>query len=238
MKYLNANCLDYMKEFDDNYFDIAVVDPPYGIGEHGGKVRGTSVKQKNGSRTPIKSWHEKLDWDKDIPTQEYFDQLFRVSKHQIIFGINYFTEHRDLPIGSGRIIWDKVNTGNFSDCEIAGCSLHKTTRLVRYMWNGMLQGKSIREGWRPQGNKKLYEKRIHPTQKPTILYQWIAQQYFKEGWLILDTHVGSASSLIAYELEGYQYLGFEKEKKYYKDSTSRIQQFRKKHENQLFNITF
>lgn len=102
------------------------------------------------------------------------------------------------------------------------------------MWNGMLQGKSIREGWTTQGNKQLNEKRIHPTQKPIILYQWIAQQYFKEGWLILDTHVGSASSLIAYELEGYNYVGFEVEEKYYKDSTDRIRKYREKKELQLF----
>jgi len=94
------------------------------------------------------------------------------------------------------------------------------------MWNGMMQGKSIEEGWIMQGNKKLNEKRIHPTQKPVALYEWIVQRYFQPGWKVLDTHVGSASSLIAYHKHGIKYVGFELDKKYFKDAKERLEEFK------------
>ena len=120
--------------------------------------------------------------------------------------MNYF----DYSFGSGRIVWDKVNgQSSFSDCEIAYCSYHDSTRLFRYMWNGMMQGKSISEGHIQQGNKALNEVRIHPTQKPVNLYIWLLQTYAKKGDKILDTLVGSASSLIACQELGFEYIGCE-----------------------------
>ena len=187
-------------QYPDNFFDIAIDDPQYGIGEssENHKSRNTPVKQKNGSKLTIKdNSYEKSDWDDSRPSREYFQELFRVSKHQIIWGGNYFTDL--LPEhSSGRIIWDKVNGSNdFSDCEIAWTNLFQSTRLIRYMWNGMMQGKSISEGHIQQGNKKLNEKRIHATQKPVILYDKLLKDYAKEGFKICDGHLGSASIAIA-----------------------------------------
>lgn len=222
--FICCDCMDYLPQFPDKNFDIAVVDPPYGIGEHGGKNRSGYKTQKNG----IKSWiadgqYENRGWDNEPPDNRYFDELIRVSKHQIIWGVNYF----DYPLAGGRIIWDKCNDGSDqSGAEIAYCSLNNRVDIFRYMWRGMFQGKSIEEGTVQQGNKKLNEKRIHPTQKPVNLYRWIAQKYVEKGWKVLDTHVGSASSLIAYEECGINYVGFEKDRYYYDLANKRLQEHR------------
>jgi len=204
-----GDCMSYLHRYDNNHFDLAIVDVPFGIGEDGRK------KRKNGVKDEI--------WDDKQPEQEYFDELFRVSKHQIIFGCNYL-KFNQKDNSSGRIIWDKVNGDNdFSDCEVMWTSLIPSVRKVTYMWNGMMQGKSIREGCVMQGNKKLNEKRIQACQKPVILYRWLLQKYAKQGWQILDTHVGSASSLIACEMEGFKYTGFEKLESHYSKASSRLQ---------------
>ena len=111
----------------------------------------------------------------------------------------------------------------FSDAEIAYCSLHNTVKIFRYMWDGMMQGKSIDEGWIQRGNKRTNERRIHPTQKPVDLYRWIAREYIKPGWKVLDTHVVSASSLIAYNESGHQYVGFEIDEKMYQKARERLE---------------
>lgn len=223
--YYNMDCVEGMKQFPDKYFDLAVVDPPYGLKEHGGKDRSTYVIQKNGTKTLVKSpEYMKEDWDNSPPGAEYFNELFRVSKNQIIFGCNYY----DISLRGGRIVWDKCNDGtDQSDAEIAYCSMINKTVIFRYMWRGMMQGKSIFEGTVQQGNKKLNEKRIHPTQKPVALYEWIVQTFCKEGMKLLDTHVGSASSLIAFEKYGYDYVGFEKNQYYYNTSYARMEDNRK-----------
>ena len=186
--------MDVMKRYPDNYFDLAIVDPPYFSGPEKRKFYGRKVSPIGVSRL----YGETSEWQ--IPNGDYFDELFRVSKNQIIWGVNYF----NYSFGPGRIVWDKVNgQSSFSDCEIAYCSLHDSTRLFRYMWNGMMQGKSISEGHIQQGNKALNEVRIHPTQKPINLYLWLLQNYAKAGDKILDTHVGSASSLIACQELGF-----------------------------------
>lgn len=193
------------------------MDPPYFSGPEKRKYYGRKVSPIGVKRL----YGETSEWE--VPDKEYFDELFRISKHQIIWGVNYF----DYPFSSGRIIWDKVNgESSFSDCEIAYCSLHDSVRLFRYMWNGMLQGKSISEGHIQQGNKKLNEKRIHPTQKPVNLYRWLIQKYAKEGYKILDTHVGSASSLIAFEEAGLEYIGFEKDEQIFKSALARLEDFK------------
>lgn len=214
------DCIDGMKAFPDNYFALAIVDPPYGKGEDGGKKRSGYVKQKNGSKIFVSDGgYEKKKWDGKPPGPEYFDELIRVSRNQIIWGCNYFDYH----FGPGRIIWDKCNDGSDqSGAEIAYCSLNDRVDIFRFMWRGMFQGKSISEGTIQQGNKKLNEKRIHPCQKPVALYEWILGKYAKPGDIILDTHVGSASSLIACYKAGYEYVGFELDKDYYIASKKRL----------------
>lgn len=217
----NMDCLQAMKHFPDNYFDLAIVDPPYGIKEsaHRAKSRTKLAKTR---------LYRKEFWDFDIPPQEYFNELFRVSKNQIIWGINYYVAKRDLDIGPGRIVWDKVNGGtNFSDCELAYSSFHHSTRQFEFMWSGMLQGKSMKEGRTMQPIKANNEKRIHPTQKPVVLYDWLLQKYAKEGDKILDTHLGSASSVIACIKSGFDFIGFELDKHYYDAAVKRINENQK-----------
>jgi len=209
--------MDLMAQCPDNYFELAIVDPPYFSGPekrgyYGRKVSPIGVKRV---------YHKSDNWE--IPNERYFKELFRVSKNQIIWGCNYFN-YKFLT--SGRIIWDKCNgKSSFSDCEIAYCSLHNSVRMVRYMWNGMMQGKSIEEGHIAQGNKKLNEKRIHPTQKPILLYKWLLERYANPGDKILDTHVGSASSLIACKELGFDFMGCEIDTYYYDAACERMKQF-------------
>ena len=210
--------MDYLPQFPDKYFNLAIVDPPYFSGPekrgyYGRKISPIGVKREY---TKSDTW--------DIPDKNYFNELFRVSKNQIIWGCNYF-DYR-FP-SSGRIIWDKCNEGScFSDCEIAFCSFHGSVRIFRFMWNGMFQGKSVNEGNVQKGNKKLNEKRIHPTQKPIALYDWILSKYANQGDKILDTHVGSASSLISCQKNGFDYIGFEKDPYYYKLANKRVEEYK------------
>lgn len=213
-KLYNIDCMEGMKLIPDKYFDLAIVDPPYFTGPNKRKFYGRNInklKIRRKNYEPIESW--------DIPSKEYFEELKRVSKNQIVWGINYF----DYYLGAGLIIWDKVNgESTFSDCEVAYCSMHNKTKMFRYMWNGMMQGKSISEGHIMQGDKSRNEVRIHPTQKPVNLYKWILLNYAKQGDKILDTHVGSASSLVACYEMGYDFLGFEKDKNMFNLANKRL----------------
>lgn len=212
---VNLDCMKALKEYPDNHFDLAIVDPPYFSGPEKRGFYGQKV-----SPIGVQRFYEKSEEWK-VPGPEYFKELERVSKHQIVFGCNYF--QWNFP--PGRIVWDKCNEKNsFSDCEIASCSLHDSVRLFRYMWSGMMQGKSISEGHIQQGNKKLNKKRIHPTQKPVALYKWLLQKYAKPGDLIIDTHVGSASSLIACHELGFDYIGFEIDEHYFNLAQKRIRE--------------
>lgn len=205
--YFNADCMTAMREFPDGYFDIAVCDPPYGLNAELVKDRGTYAKQRNGSKIFVSSeTYDVQDWDKEPPSPEYFRELFRISRNQIIWGCNYF----DYPLPGGRIVWDKCNDGSDqSGAEIAYCSFNKRVDVIRYMWRGMMQGKSIVDGTVQQGNKALNEKRITPTQKPVAVYKAILGRYTQRGMKMIDTHVGSASSLIAAHDCGLRYVGFE-----------------------------
>lgn len=210
--FYNMDCMEGMKRIPDKYFDLAIVDPPYGIGEDGSKnhSRGKLATAKN-----YKAFHGN---DKDAPNDEYFKELIRVSKNQIIWGANHFIERN--PISSSCwVVWDKNNGDNdFADCELAWTSFKSAVRKFLYTWNGMLQE-----------NMKNKEERIHQTQKPVALYKWLLTNYAKPGDKILDTHVGSASSLIAcYDL-GFEYLGFELDADYYQMATERLE----KHKSQL-----
>lgn len=188
--FYNMDCMDGMKEFPDKYFDLAIVDPPYGIDIN------KSGRLKNYNDTRKK-------WDDNIPEQDYFDELFRISKNQIIWGGNYFY----LPPTKCFLIWDKRQPENisFASCEFAWTSFDSVAKTF-YMY--------------PINTEK---NRIHPTQKPIALYDWILSRYAKPGHKILDTHVGSASSLIACHKNGYKYVGFELDPYYYKLAKQRLE---------------
>jgi len=199
--------MEYMKSLPDNAFDLAIVDPPYGIDaaeSFGGEQR------KSGNGVAMKTAFEKKNWDSEIPKKEYFDELKRVSTNQIVWGANYMTTY--LPPSMGWIVWDKDNgTTKFSDCELAYSSFDRALRKFKYMWNGMLQE-----------NMKNKEIRIHPTQKPVQLYEWLLTNYAKQGDKILDTHLGSGSHAIACNNLGFELVACELDKDYYEASIKRI----------------
>ena len=218
--------MDLMRSKPDKFWDLAIVDPNYGIGADNPSIKPKKCKQKNGSVLTVNNpIYVHKQWDNKAPEKEYFDELLRVSKHQIIFGVNYF----NYPLVGGRIVWDKINGNNDQfGCEIAYCSLNNRTDIVRYMWSGMFQGivasKKISEANIQQGNKKLNQKRIHPTEKPIILYKWILENYAKQGQKILDTHGGSFSHAIAaYDL-GFDLDIIENDIEYFNGGKERFNQ--------------
>lgn len=216
------DCLLFMKDKPDNYYDLGIIDPEYGRGESGGVNRSGYVKQKNGSKLYVDgNKYKNKNWDTKPADKIYFDELFRVTKNQIIWGCNYYYTN----FGSGRIIWDKCNEGtDQSDCEIAYNSTTSRIDKFTYMWRGMMQGKSITEGHIQQGNKKLNETRVHPTQKPVALYKWLLTKYAKPGNKILDTHSGSGSLRIACHDLGFYLDSCEIDKDYYRDNQARYEQ--------------
>jgi len=207
--FINGDCMEFMRTCPPNYFGLAIVDPPYGIG-------AGSVKFINGTSKTEKPYYKVNDWDVSPPGADYFRELKRVSKNQIIWGGNYFANH----LGAFRcyIVWDKTIHGNsYADCELAWTSFDAPARYYR---------KNI-----AQVNS---EGRMHPTQKPITLYTWTLKQFAKAGDLILDTHVGSASSLIACVELGFDYVGFEIDYDYYTMAKSRLGRATRKYE--LFDV--
>lgn len=208
-QYLNkimfADCMDVLKDMPDKYVDLAIVDPPFFSGPNKANY------YKGGNQKHYNNYREIKDWN--VPDQNYFNELIRVSKNQIIWGINYY----DIEyIGPGRIIWDKKNDnpGNdFSDCEIAYCGLEKHVRIFRYLWCGFLQ----------ENQKNGREIKIHPTQKPIALYRWLLQRYAKPGDIIFDTHSGSGSCAVACHIEGFNFIAIEKDPDYWKASVERLE---------------
>ena len=193
--FYNMDCMEGMKQFPDKYFELAIVDPPYGL--------GNSVVNSGGR---FKRYENKTgNWDMQPPTQEYFNELLRVSESQIIWGGNYFIDK--LKPTKCFLIWDKQQPEgvSFASCEMAWTSFDKVTKTF-YL--------------RPQGQ----EDRFHPTQKPIKLYKWLLTNYADKGDKILDTHVGSASSLIACYDMGFDYIGFELDEDYYKSACERIEE--------------
>jgi site-specific DNA-methyltransferase (adenine-specific) len=184
---LNIDCMEFMKGLADKSYDLAICDPPYFSGPEKREFYGQKVSSIGVTRLYKKS----IQWV--VPGPEFFKEVERVSKNYIVWGCNYY----DYIFPSGRIIWDKCNdSSDYSDCEIAATNIHDHVRILRFMWNGMLQG-SLSDGSKMQGNKKLNEKRSHPTQKPVQLYKMILKKYAKPGDKILDTHGGSLSIAIA-----------------------------------------
>jgi site-specific DNA-methyltransferase (adenine-specific) len=186
----NEDCIEVMKRYPEKHFDLAVVDPPYGIGI---------------SSNPVRQMHDKKQWDAAIPSDEYFNELFRVSKNCIIWGGNYFP----LPPSQGFIIWDKKQPEDFSlaMCEFAWSSIQSPAKIWRY--------------------SVLTERdKIHPTQKPIKLYDWIFDRFATEGMTILDTHLGSQSSRIAAYKHGLDFTGCEIDKEYFDSGCKRFEQFK------------
>jgi site-specific DNA-methyltransferase (adenine-specific) len=182
----HGDCMDLMREFPDKHFDLAIVDPPYGIGI---------------ASNPVRQLHDRKPWDSDIPSLEYFAELRRVSRQQIIWGGNYFPLHPS----QGFIIWDKIQPEDFSlsMCEYAWISLQTPAKMFR---------RSV-----------LAEKnKIHPTQKPVQLYTWLLERYAKPGQRILDTHLGSGSHAIACHYFGAHLTASELDADYYAAAMARI----------------
>lgn len=206
----NEDCMIGMHRYPDKYFDLAVVDPIYGDVTQGGYMKN----QGGGGLGPHPKYHTEL-WNQEKTGKPYFDELFRVSKNQIIWGGNYFCAEiaRDSQCW---IVWDKCHPAGikFADAELAWTSFDSATRIFRFLWNGMLQG-TPGNGTKMQANKTLNEKKIHPTQKPVALYTWIFQNYAKPGDKILDTHLGSGSSRIAAYEQDLDFVGFELDKHYF-----------------------
>jgi site-specific DNA-methyltransferase (adenine-specific) len=197
----NEDCMKGMARYPDKYFDLAIVDPPYGIGMDGGNIGGNNATKATN--------YTKKDWDISAPNKDYFIQLKRVSKNVVIWGANHFI--KNIPYNSSCwIVWDKDNTGNFADAELAYTSFKSAVRIFKFRWNGMLQQ-----------NMKDKENRIHPTQKPVALYKWLLQNYAKQGDKILDTHLGSGSSRIAAYEMGFDFTAFELDKEYFEAQEKR-----------------
>lgn len=191
--FYNMDCMEGMKQFPDKFFDLAIVDPPYGI----------SINHNMGRRKgDSPSGYKKVTWDNHPPDETYFEELFRVSKNQIIWGANYFS----MPPTKCFIVWRKPQISekvSFSMLEYAWASFDSTSKE----WIGMSNEPD----------------RIHPTQKPVALYSWLLNNYAKTGDKILDTHVGSASSLVACHNLGFQYVGFELDPDYFKAASERLE---------------
>jgi len=228
----NEDNMELMARYPDKYFDLAIVDPEYGMNSSKPSLKPSTILQSNGSRLHVKQANYKQkNWDSKPAGAEYFDELLRVSKNQIIWGVNNYDY---IFPSKGRIVWDKLNgsTDQYG-CEIAYCSLNNRTDIVYYMWNGMMQGVycgiDVRKALIQQGNKALNEKRIHPTQKPVPIYKWLLMNYAKPGFKILDTHRGSGSLDIACHDLGFDLVTCEKEKDYFDDANARLEQ----HQSQL-----
>jgi site-specific DNA-methyltransferase (adenine-specific) len=207
------DCIKGMKQYPDKHFDLAIVDPPYGISIH--KMNFTqSVK---GGVAKRKDYSDITDWDSNTPNAEYFAELQRVSKNQIIWGWNYFVEN--LTSCKCYIVWDKKTedkySNDFADCETAWTTFNKPAKVYRHLWSGMLQQ-----------NMKDKEVRIHPTQKPVALYDWLLMNYAEQGDLILDTHLGSGSSRIAAYKNGFNFVGFEIDSDYFNAQEKRFNEFK------------
>jgi site-specific DNA-methyltransferase (adenine-specific) len=197
----NMDCMEYMAGLEDNAFELAIVDPPYGIG-------GNKNSEKH---------YKKTTWDDSIPTPDYFLELARVSKNRIIWGANFYPN-----MGAGRIVWNKLGkdigrrkqADTISDCEIAYHSFGIRIKMFSYTQIGNVEGNSYQIDWN--------RSRIHPCQKPVALYEWLLSNYAKEGDRILDTHLGSGSSAIAAHYAGFDFVGCELDPDYYNAAKARF----------------
>lgn len=219
----NMDCIEYMQQFPDKYFELAIVDPPYGI--EASKQTPSISKMKGRENSVIKrSTLKSKDWDNKTPTKEYFNELFRVSKEQIIWGGNYF----QLPLVNSWLIWNKLQKlETRSDGEMAWTSFKRPLKIVPLLQDGFKRGKNIGYNQPVIYNEPFSGKQtIHPTQKPVVLYRWLLKNYAKEGDKILDTHLGSGSSRIAADMEGFDFYACELDKDYYEASCKRFNEYK------------
>ncbi|MBT7929845.1 site-specific DNA-methyltransferase [Candidatus Peregrinibacteria bacterium] len=209
IKLYNQDCMEALKLMEDNQFDLAIVDPPYGIGESG------KTNNRRSKLAVAKDYGEK-NWDDSPPTKEFFNSLKRVSKNQIIFGANHFISR--MPYDSSCwIVWDKNNgKTDFADSELAWTSFKTAVRNFKFTWHGMIQQ-----------DMKNKQKRIHLTEKPYELYQWLLQGYAKKGDTILDTHLGSGSIALACHNLGFDLTGYEIDKEYFEAAKNRLEEHQK-----------
>jgi site-specific DNA-methyltransferase (adenine-specific) len=196
----NIDCMEYMAGIEDNAFDLAIVDPPYGIGRDGQRL---SKHNASNSRHGGHKYFERKGWDLSAPNKGYFVELFRVSHNQIIWGANYYPQF--LKPSMGWVFWDKMQRGFNSDGELAYTSFNTAMKVVQYQ-RGILAAEGT----------------IHPTQKPIKLYEWLLSNYAKEGDRILDTHLGSGSSAIAAHYGGFDFVGCELDPDYYTAAVDRF----------------
>jgi site-specific DNA-methyltransferase (adenine-specific) len=203
----NRDCLSAMREFPDKYFELAIVDPPYGIGT----FTISHTTQSDGRRTKNKkTYDDGYLWNESIPHDEYFQELQRVSKDQIIWGANYYN---CFNADGGSIVWYKGDaTETLSRCEIASVSSQKKVSFIHINWQSGFY-RTAKEGIQ-----------IHPCQKPVALYKWLLKNYAKEGDKILDTHLGSGSSRIAAFDMGFEFWGYELDQEYFEASCKRFNQ--------------
>ena len=199
MKITNEDNMELMARYEDNYFDLAIVDPPYGI-------NASEMTMGSGKN---KKYEKGKKWDNETPNLEYFNELQRVSKNQIIWGGNYFTDK--LKPTRCYVFWDKGINGDcdFADGELAWCSFDKVLRIAPIRYKGFLGADKVR---------------IHPTQKPVKLYEWLLMNYAKEGDKILDTHLGSGSIAIACHNLGFDLTACELDEDYYNAAIKRLKE--------------
>ena len=199
-----CDCMDLMKDKPDKFYDLAIVDPPYNVGASDGNF-GRGPKSYRKDLTHYKNYNK-------TPDKKYFNELFRISENQIIWGMNYYPE---FLYKSGAIVWFKKNYGPLSDCEIAFQSFNKLVKSYIYRWSGAIKG---------NGKLKFCDKKIiHPNQKPVALAKWCLKNYAKPGWKILDTHVGSGYMRIACNDMGFWFEGCEIDKDYWQAQEERFQ---------------
>lgn len=213
---LHGDCMEIMKQIPDKFIDLAITDPPYGINMDSG-LDNVYSNSKKGKTFSVKKRFEKKSWDNSKPNKKYFDELFRISKNQIIWGGNYFTEY--LASTNAWVFWHKKITNatsiKFSDGELAWTSFKKPLKYFCFDWVGFGYINQISES-----------RKIHPTQKPVALYRWILQNYAKEGDKIIDTHSGSGSCAIACHLEKFDFLAIKKDEDYYNASVKRFEELK------------
>jgi len=199
INFYHTDCMLFMQDKPDKFYDLAIVDPPYGIGEDG----HCRTRKKHNNKVK----HTKKNWDNERPAPKYWKELFRTSKNQVVWGANYFPEY--LSPSMGWVFWDKKIGGDFSDGELAYTSFDRALKMFTY-WNG---------------NNGIAK--IHPTQKPVQLYRWLLQNYAKPGQTILDTHGGSMSSAIACDMEGFDLDICELDKEYFDTGVKRFKEYKR-----------
>ena len=213
MNITNEGNMELMARYEDNHFDLAIVDPPYGIDAD---KKNSKKELKSKKSASLSKDYGSQEWDSEVPNINYFKELMRVSRNQIIWGVNYYPYNF---LNGGRIFWNKcVTMPTYSDGELAYCSFINSIKSYKFAWHGMIQG-----------DMKNKETRIHPTQKPIKLYEWLLDNYAKEGDKILDTHLGSGSIAIACHNLKFDLTACELDKEYFDSAIKRINQ----HKQQL-----